>query len=77
MPAWSKSGMEDEAIWDLVAFLHVLPTLSTEKYRQIVAASDGHSHRGADTPHPPAAATRTRGKPDLHPNSHSHDKHSH
>lgn len=77
MPAWSKSGMEDEAIWDLVAFLHVLPTLSTEKYRQIVAASDGHSHRGANTPHPPAAATRTRGKPDPHPNSHSHDKHSH
>lgn len=77
MPAWSKTGMEDEVIWDLVAFLHVLPTLSSEKYRQIVAASDGHSHRGADTAHPPARpaspAAGTRTKPHIH----SHDKHPH
>lgn len=46
MPAWSKGGMEDAAIWDLVAFLRVLPGLSADGYRRAVAASDGHSHRG-------------------------------
>lgn len=78
MPAWSKTGMEDEAIWDLVAFLSLLPTLSAEKYRQIVAASDGHSHRGAETPHPSAAAKSKDGsRLDSHPHSHSHNKHAH
>lgn len=48
MPAWSKGGMDDESIWDLSAFLRVLPKLSPDDYREKVAASDGHSHRGAD-----------------------------
>lgn len=78
MPAWSKGGMEDEAIWDLVAFLHVLPTLSAEKYRQIVAASDGHSHAGADKHLLPAtAAAPTPASPRKQAHVHAHDKHSH
>ena len=44
MPAWSKGGMEDNAIWDLVAFLQQMPSLSPEQYRDLVAHSDGHSH---------------------------------
>lgn len=47
MPAWSKGGMEDQAIWDLVALLRALPTLSPDDYRKLVATSDGHSHNGA------------------------------
>lgn len=46
MPAWSKGGMEDGAIWDLVAFLGRLPALSPDQYRALVAASDGHAHGG-------------------------------
>lgn len=46
MPAWSKGGMEDEAIWDLAAFLQKMPLLSAPAYEQLVAASDGHSHGG-------------------------------
>ena len=46
MPAWSKGGMEDAAIWDLTAFLGRLPALSPEQYQSMVAASDGHSHEG-------------------------------
>lgn len=46
MPAWSKGGMEDEAIWDLVAFLQVLPALSANQYFALVEESDGHSHGG-------------------------------
>jgi mono/diheme cytochrome c family protein len=46
MPAWSKGGMEDEVIWDLVAFLKGLPSLSANQYVALVEASDGHSHGG-------------------------------
>lgn len=46
MSAWSKGGMQDPEIWDLVAFLKVLPQLSPEAYRREVAASGGHSHGG-------------------------------
>lgn len=46
MPAWAKGGMEDAAIWDLVAFLERLPGLSPEQYRDLVAASPGHAHGG-------------------------------
>lgn len=48
MPAWSKGGMEDEAIWDLAAFLKIMPKLSMEEYRQFVEISDGHSHGGLE-----------------------------
>ncbi len=46
MPAWAKGGMEDAAIWDLVAFLERLPALSPVQYRALVEASDGHAHGG-------------------------------
>lgn len=46
MPAWSNGGIDDEAIWDLVALLQKLPVLSNADYRQLVAASDGHEHGG-------------------------------
>lgn len=46
MPAWAKAGMEDADIWDLTAFLKILPQLSPPAYRREVAASEGHSHAG-------------------------------
>lgn len=52
--AWSKGSMEDEANWDLMVFLKVIPSLSPEKYRRRVEASDGHSHgrlEGHDAEH--------------------------
>jgi mono/diheme cytochrome c family protein len=48
MPAWGKS-MEDRYIWDLVAFLKQLPTMSAEQYAAEVEASGGHSHGGGET----------------------------
>ncbi|MDP3332245.1 MAG: cytochrome c [Methylococcaceae bacterium] len=48
MPAWSKGGMEDEAIWDLTAFLKIMPSLSLEEYRRQVEASGGHTHGGQE-----------------------------
>ena len=43
MPAWGKS-MSDQHVWNLVAFLRRLPSLSPDQYRALVAASHGHSH---------------------------------
>lgn len=57
MPAWAKAGMEDEDIWDLIAFLRILPGLSMEQYRHRVASSEGHSHRGMAGYSHPAAET--------------------
>jgi len=46
MPAWSKGGIEDDAIWDMVAFMQKMPTLSAAQYLALVESSDGHSHGG-------------------------------
>lgn len=67
MPAWAKGGMDDEAIWDLVAFINVLPKLSAAEYKARIAASEGHSHAGME---PPASAQSS-------PNPHNHEGHSH
>jgi mono/diheme cytochrome c family protein len=48
MPAWSRGGMEDEAIWDLVALLKALPGMNAQRYHELVESSEGHVH--ADSP---------------------------
>lgn len=48
MPAWGKS-MKDPYIWDLVAFVRKLPSLSAEQYAAEVRASEGHSHGGGES----------------------------
>lgn len=73
MPAWQKGGMEDAAIWDLTAFLKVLPTLSPAQYRQLVAASDGHSHHGVA----PEAPAKLTGAPSASLPRHAHDHTAH
>ncbi|MEZ0470045.1 c-type cytochrome [Luteimonas salinilitoris] len=51
MPAWGES-MADEYIWNMAAFLQVLPTLDATEYQAMVASSGGHSHGGGETqPH--------------------------
>jgi len=48
MPAWGKH-MDDESIFDVVAFLRQLPELSESRYDELVESSEGHSHgRGDD-----------------------------
>lgn len=69
MPAWSKGGMEDEAIWDLTAFLKTMPGLSPEDYRRQVEASDGHSHGGMDEH---GSEHETAHVHDEKPHSHTH-----
>jgi mono/diheme cytochrome c family protein len=64
MPAWSKGGMDDAAIWDLVALLRKLPALDGTEYVALVAASEGHSHAGAEGGHadPPGAPPHSHEK---------------
>ncbi|NDP48496.1 MAG: cytochrome c [Sulfuriferula multivorans] len=59
MPAWSKGGIEDESIWDIVAFLQKMPTLNADQYAALVESSEGHSHggpAGGDNHHDEAAS---------------------
>jgi mono/diheme cytochrome c family protein len=77
MPAWGKS-MEDEHIWGMVAFLRQLPDMAPEHYRELVAASGGHSHGGkADEPHDddekPAPAHEEETKTPAHKDAAPHE----
>lgn len=46
MPAWAKGDVDDATIWDIVALLPRLSSLSADEYRELVASSEGHSHGG-------------------------------
>lgn len=70
MPAWGAS-MSDDDVWSLVAFLQRLPRLDEERYRQLVAASAGHSHGGMP------AAGGTQNATEAHPNGEHDDGHGH
>ena len=48
MPAWGKS-MDDAYIWNMAAFLQVLPSLDAAAYQAMVASSEGHAHGGGET----------------------------
>ena len=50
MPAWGVTHSDNE-IWNMVAFLQVLPALSSAQYRALVAQSGGHHEHGDDDHH--------------------------
>ncbi len=87
MAAWSKGGMDDESIWNVVAFLRQLPQLSGPAYAELVAHSEGHSHIGLEhnahgrTPRPPAsdesASSEGTNSQHRHAHDHTHEQHSH
>ena len=81
MPAWGKGGMDDATIWDMVALLPKLSSLSAGEYRDLVTSSDGHSHTGAHqdghTQHDAPADAAPDGHvdaPDAPPHSHGEAK---
>jgi len=47
MPAWG-TRMEDSYVWDIVAFLRKLPSMTAEQYATEVASSSGHTHGGGE-----------------------------
>ena len=76
MPAWGKS-MEDEYIWDMVAFLRKLPALTAEQYADEVQASGGHSHSGNESSESDAGPERHEESDDGHSHEKSGGDHSH
>lgn len=76
MPAWSKGGMDDPAIWDLVAFIDALPRLSPQDYRRQVEASPGHAHAGMDG-HARGRETAPAGQQPAPKAAHHHGSHAH
>jgi mono/diheme cytochrome c family protein len=40
MPAWGKT-LDDAAIWDLVAFLRQMPSMTPETYQQLSKRRSG------------------------------------
>lgn len=74
MPAWSKGGMDDGAIWEIVAFLQKLPSMSADQYRQAVRSSDGHSHAGVEEAAKPGETQHVH---DEHTHAHHSHKHQH
>jgi len=48
MPAWGLS-MDDEYVWNMAAFLQVLPQMDAAQYQALVASSGGHDHGGGET----------------------------
>ena len=76
MPAWGKS-MEDEYIWDMVAFLRKLPDLTAEQYADEVRASGGHSHGGSDSTEHDAGAEPHEESEGGHSHEESGGDHSH
>lgn len=75
MPAWSKGGMEDAAIWDLVAFVQLLPKMPAAEYRELVESSDGHSHAGRRNATDHSVAPK--GVPDRHESGRGNGNHNH
>lgn len=51
MPSWRQAGVDDETLWAMVALIDVMPDLSPEAYRTLVAQSSGHDHAGANDGH--------------------------
>lgn len=59
MGAWGKK-LPDEDIWNLVAFIRTLPTLSPADYESLVFRSTGHAHGGAERSAVPHGKTLPR-----------------
>lgn len=77
MPAWGKS-MEDQYIWDMVAFIRKLPEMSAEDYVSTVRASGGHSHGGTESTDQQSQGKREHGHDDgENASQHKGGEHTH
>ena len=75
MPAWGKTH-DDQLIWDMVAFLRKLPTLSPEQYKAAVAsAPESHEEMMEHMPGMTGAAEDQDTATKPHPPVHAHEHH--
>lgn len=67
MPAWGPTHKDDE-IWDIVAFLKILPEISTADYNTLnrtVSAGHNHANEETSTGHSKAGAHNTEPTPKM------------
>jgi mono/diheme cytochrome c family protein len=57
MPAW-QFRLDDEALWDVVAFVNLLPTLSSQAYAQATESAGPAPQRADTAPQRPGDVTR-------------------
>jgi mono/diheme cytochrome c family protein len=67
MAAWGRAGLTDDDIWNLVAFLQVLPSMAPGEYAEWVDASPGHSHGGRQVQAGHAHDSKAHLPPHSHP----------
>lgn len=65
MPAWGRSH-DDEAIWDMVAFVRQLPKLDETQFEALAGMAGNDGHGGGHEHHHEAGA------PDDHDDDHDH-----
>ena len=71
MPAWGRS-MQDDYIWNMVAFLQQLPGMDAARYQALVASSGGHEHGGGETkPHAHAEGAEDHTDPEKVVDAHA------
>lgn len=77
MPAWGKS-MADDYIWNMTAFLQVLPKMDAAAYQSMVAQSSGHTHGGGESQGTGKSHYNGRGEAlSHHAHEESPDDHAH
>ncbi len=71
MPAWGPTHRDPE-LWNIVAFIKTLPTMTAEEYRTLDhELAPGHSHGDGEDPH------NEGGHGDMESDEHHHDEAPH
>ncbi len=74
MPAWGATH-DDDALWPVVAFMTVLPTLDAQGYEALLVDAEGLGHHGSsDASHD---ETPSLAEPIVEEEEHDHDDHEH
>lgn len=80
MPAWGETHGNRE-IWDIVAFLQVLPELTPDEYAELAAPSDsgndGHAHDHGDAHSAEESGASTEGEETVTEEPQADDGHDH
>lgn len=69
MPAWGESHSDDE-LWDIVAFLQIMPELASHEYLQLLQATESHVHDHQGTHEAPEEGSSEQDDPQ--PDGHDH-----
>lgn len=72
MPAWGKTHT-DEQIWNIVAFVQKLPSMSTAEYQRLTQSSVDHEHDDHNAVHQPDETIMNDGLHDHDEDANGHE----